>query len=432
MRRTVLADRVTVATRARVGQTVMVDLRSVPATDSRGRIAHVVGIRFAAMYDLVVSESPGYLAAQTLISAAYQNIFLEDIGGWIYLAGLSGADLIRDNYFRNWMLDPVTAPVSSAVLPGSAAGNRTVDVSLSYSLIRNDRRGSAAWDGAIPLAALQAKTGALRFTAGNTVPGGALPANTTLTGFSEAPGLGTINVFLDLVYLPVVVVPNAWQVENYTVSELSGSLRHADRMHEYATLIHRVGDDASQPHVQPLVSGYGGITVSNNGDVLASALSAWEFFQRDLYMIGSQDQLAYLGTRGYTTDSNSQHTKTEPFPSPGSNWALADDQAQNQEWMMFVPQTKHGRAMASGQIGFNITQRAAELPFERFLHRTIACHEPYHAGAVIGSTGCPQGAVVMGLQPNGVVGRAAPDEPIVAVPDDVSADWYSLGRNGYK
>lgn len=378
-RRTLLVQRFS-ATEAANTKQINVDFSSIPQRDSKGRFAHLCGVRIRGTYRFTLADASTSAVNGRDMLAIYSQIFLRDISGWIYAGGIDGRD-IRDDMFARTAGYVTPEPTAIAVNAGAGTYDRTLD--LEWAFTRNDKRGPHNFDGLIPLAALAKKSDALTFQIAGSVPGMTY-TDVAFTGF-QSPGL---TVMADVLYLPSLVAPRPWQIETYEQTETSGALRHSDRMHEYAVIRHKAGDNGGE-----LLDDYGMFTVIAEGDVLINGLSDDELVVRDEYVMRQDQLLAWAAIESGTDQL--------PYGGAGSDARM----------FFIVPPARTGQAMASGHVGWSVTSRTRTST--RFLHRTQSCHSPNRLADLALASGCPGDFAPMSVTPQGTPAAPSADETVV-------------------
>lgn len=391
-----LADRVD-ATRYTANNVVTAELGAVPAKDSAGRIAHVVGIYLDATFrftlaDASTSAVPGYD-----MLAIWRTMFLRDASGWLYFAGsIDGRDIWDDRFVRN--IGQAVSTYTSAgarvtQLPADIAANAGAgavdrDISMYIQLSRFDRDLGPTVEGSIPLAAIQAVTDGFQFTVGT--PLGGTYTDVAFTGFQK------LNIWLDLVYVDALVVDQPWQLECYTIESTSGSVRHADRTHEFLVHRQKPEDTGGQD-----LDNFGSSTLMVNGDTIYSSLSMTELTAGRGTMI-SNDQIGAVPTDNYS--------------APSSDPSIA----------FLLPYSHRRGDEAAGQVSFDYASRATAT-FERFLHRTRACIDLARATAIVNAAGCAKvEAQGYGLDHAGCTCAPQPNRPIA-----LTAPTVPMGQSLY-
>jgi hypothetical protein len=390
-----VVDRIPAATRAVNGQEVQVDMQTQDCVDAMGRHAHVIGFMLQGVYNITTGAAND-ACDEREVKALFRDIRLKDASGWEYMSGLDGRSIRDDQFLRTYMLDE-EGETDEGIATNLGAGQHGISVSCVMHLIRNTRPGEVQdYQGAIPLRALQKIKGALSFRPGSTVldTGGAELAATTFDGFT-----GTITATLALAWLPKEILPRQWNIDNYEFDELSGSLRHAERITEYAAVRH-MGDDSGGE----TISDYDGISVQVNGIKIADNLSLAEHCRRDAWIIRGFHPVANGGGGAGGLGASSSGS----FPLYAS--AALAIQPSVAKALLLVPQERYPEQMASGRIGFRFSSRTRTRT--RVLHRTIACQDAGRAAKVFGSNGCarPQ---VLGLTSGGEVVKARGDRTLV-------------------
>lgn len=373
MRRLVLADRVEASRRA-IGHEVQVALRGIPSRDPQGRHAHVLSITLEGTYRVTVGDSTNDAISGLSMLAVWSDVTLTDLAGWRYFAGVDGRTLWEDVFFRHYR--------SVHALPGGLAADAgaddyDIDVSLTVPLTRVDHIGPTL-EGAIPLASLQARgPEALTFKVGT--PAGGAYTNVTNGGFQS------MAVWVDVVYLPAVVIDAPWQVESYALELESGTVRHSDRLHEYLAIRYREEDAGGL-----LLDGTDGITVQAGNATVVPALSTSEMTARTGGIVRA-DMLSESG-----------------------DLPLIDSNGVAQAWLV-LPRSRSRKAMAAGPVSYQFSSR--DRSATRWAHRTVACHSGDRARRILAAAGLPAECECVALDDHN---RPAPikgneHQPIAAV-----------------
>lgn len=398
--------------RCRPTNEVVVRYDGLPAIDSLGRHAHVRGIYLAArgVFNLAAGNVP--VSAYNL-RALWRAIFLQDSTGWQYLAALSdGRDILDDNFFRhgwarvhNPLLQsgvqdlPTPTITQDAGIPQDAGAGQPVvgfssDVSLYFPLVTLGRGGNPI-AGLIPLATLQrAASGGIRFRVGASSD---LPGNdgtVTFTGLTRLNGDPGMDVWLDIVYLPAILVPEAWQLDQYTQPEQNLVLHNPDRKTNLAVIRYKP-EDAPALAGQALVSAMDGITLQLAGYTVMGGLTTSDFFTRQTLFAGSERDGAW------TRDNAAQDLPLFNAQGPTAGVLLP---------------FSFPRAAPAGDVVVQYAQRTPT--FTRYLHRTTACHTKARVERIIRDCKCdPCACAVMGVDDRGNVGGAKPTStsPMVVV-----------------
>lgn len=330
----VLADRVDTATRANLGQTVQAKLNSIPLRDAKGRFAHVLGFKLIGEATITASGTAGADYPGENLAGIYQDFFLEDVSGWQYFAGISGL-VIRDDVFFRAYREP--QPVADDIPDAAATADYPFELYIPFT--RRDSHGPML-EGAIPLSALTCRgEQAFRFNIAS-----ALPDDPNIGDYTLDALTGTLEVWVEVAYLPVVYASRPWQVESYTLSDTSGALRHCDRCHEYIAVRKLPGDDSGDL----ALSGYAGVTVQADGDVVFAGFSQAELDARTRYFALSDPD-------------------AEPADLP--LFDAADPTIANA--IIILAQARKFAGMACGTVTFNLSARGGDAN-TRFAHRTVA------------------------------------------------------------
>lgn len=371
--RKVIADRIPVASRAQIGQTVNVKMDGVPSRDASGRIAHVVGFDLRGTHHVSVPSGSSLTLVERSYAAAARiaNIFLEDATGHMPLAGLpDGRALINDVYARHYRvpMGPGVVPEPVGVDAGTLDDPSGTEFAIYFPFTPLDQ---ATLRGAIPLSALKARgEGAFRFDI------------QSLTGAAVDNGMsGTLTVRLHLVYLSSLYADSGWQLEHYTQDDTSGALRHSDRRHEYIAL-RRYPNPFAIPD-SFAEDGYQGITVQTGSDVVVAAHSSDEMLARaDSLRMSALD--ARPGEQAAWFDPN------------GNLGGPLFYQPDPDAFVPLIGRARTRRAMAAGPVTYNYAARSASNT--GYLHRTVLCQSERRISEITRAQfgcGCSQGEVSM-------------------------------------
>lgn len=407
----VLADRVS-ESRATIGNTVQVRLDAVPTRDSRGRWAHVRGVYFEAV-GTYTSEAMAAAVSAYDLRAWLDALVMEDVTSHQYWPTITGRTILDDQYFREYVLrqlpylhfgvqgdlpnitDDLGVPANSTMSPVTT----DVDISVYAPLVatRVDGGGNPL-EGLIPLASLQRQgVDALRFRIRQSIPG--VTAVTFDAISRPSPTLGGdivagMNVWLDLVYLPAIVLDAPWCLDEYTLPDQSGTLRHASEKTEYAWLRYFPEDDPDgQAAGQTAVQGLEGYTVQVDGMAIVNGLQSAEMTARMLRFVQSDRDSAI------TRDNAAQDL---PLIDGGP---LA---------MALLPM--RGReSCAAGPVTYEYAQ--SPNSFYRYVQRSVGCHSAERARALQSALACDPCQVV-GTDGRGQAtpGKLMSYEPVIIVP----------------
>ncbi len=383
MKQRFLVDRITIASRASAGDDVVVRLGggNVPLVNAAGQHAHVTDIivdgtrRFT-----LVDASTGAVSRRLMLRAGFENIFLEDVSGHQYMAGLHGGNIWDHHYARYGAVDPLMVSFVEPIAANAGAGDVDSRLFLHIQLAHQDKRGGGTipFQGAVPLALFKARENAFRFRVPTAIP--TAPTDVTLGAYQ-----GTfLKAWIEVVYLDKVWNAPPFNVESYTEDETSGSLRHGDRAHEFAALRFDEEDTAGQP-----IDDYTGANSATvGGATVLDGLSLDEWEDRDTQAILSDPCLATLQTTTNLFDNF-------PFLTGGVP-----------EILFIVPPQRHPDAWPAGRIGYNFTART-QHDTNRILHRTVLCHDVRREVMLAALTGCDPAQVrSIGIAANGMTEQA--------------------------
>lgn len=414
---TALVTKLDAATLSANGLVVQPDLRGLPSRVGN-KHAHVVGILIDGSFKVVIGDTTNAAVPLYAAMAAFGQIFLEDSSGHQYAAGIDGRDVQDDRWYRNRafsqgdpgsVIDGGAANATWVKANVGAASTITQPLSLYWQLSRMGYEGYGV-DGAIPLAALQKRgIGALRWTAG--IPQGTYTNVSFNTG--DAGFFGTVRVWFEIVYTDAYFADAQWQLENYTLAEVSGSLRHGDRVHEYAILRHRPEDTGGQA-----LTDYDGVTIQVNGQTTNSAMTLYEFETRE-HMLTRNTMHGTLFTL-YPGASTGQTNASASIDFSKFNYSLS-----------LVPYMDR-MSQPSGLIQFSFATRSTHT-LSRFLHRTIKCHTDQAITDVVraglGGCGTPIDKKTTSVVGVDSAGRAVPVHPRLPIAFALNTTQILLGGN---
>jgi len=336
---------------------VQVDLdESLPlAVDSEGRIAHVLALHLRGTLQInVTAATNDAMTGEEVVRTAFSSLFLRK-QSWDYLAGVDAADIMLDAWLRTKHVVGQAAAgdysgFPAGIYPAGIPTNNGVAslypiVDLEIQCSRKGMKGPAALEGSILLSSLIARSDALTFSVPAAVVSAAGGTNLTTSGFSS-----DVECWADIVWLDpgVAFLSRDWQLESYTTTNRSGTLRHKDRSHEYAVVAHYPEDNGGR-----YVDDYSGITAQCD-DILFSSLTL--------------DQWQVLADLELTRVANYQ----DSVPSYANG--------QNRRVLPIVTPTPGGSAgYASGPATYQFASRTRTET--RFLHRTVACQDAKRAGS---------------------------------------------------
>lgn len=333
----VLVDQV-VAARCTNGQQVIANLTggTMKERDGEGRIAHVLGIRVKGTYTFTTTDITNDAITGYAMAGLLNAFFLTDESGHNYLAGdCDGRNLRDDIFFRHWRNDlSYDLPAGLSKDVGAKQANN-IDIEVYIPFTRIDHFGPQI-EGCIPFGSLIRNSGAFKFTVATALPSGAA-TNVTLTGFSSG-----LEIWLDVVYLPGLVISEPWQLSTYTVTSQGGPLQWPDRAHEYCALRYTPEDTDGQN-----CDTLGNLIVNFNGAITVPALTAAQVLTRDGSCVAS--------------DLDARITDL-PLVAP-----TGEEQAQ-----MLIPRQRLRDQYGSGPVNFQYASQGSQT-LERFLHRTVQC-----------------------------------------------------------
>jgi hypothetical protein len=365
--RFVIADKVD-SSRCAPGQEVQARLDGVDLTDGKGRHAHIRGIFIEGLANLTVADGTSGAVSNFSLRGLFNAFFMTSATGHSWFNSLDGRTIDDDIWFRHWrrLANPalqigsqsdveypkVTGASRFALAANVGAGDYEVDASLYIPL--TDLYARKPLQGLIPLSLLRKRgANALRFKTGPSIPGN--PADVTFTGWTTADGFEGLKIWLDLVYLPALVVDAEWSLHNYTKNELSGVLDYSGQAIEYAVVRYFPEDTSAGSAFsgQQLALAHDGVTLSiaNTNDV--AGYSTDEMIKRGM--------LFYMRGNGALTEMNS--ATDLPYLDETGNGLEATT-------MILQPYSTREGAPA-GDYSYKYASRDAS--FTRYTQRVVKC-----------------------------------------------------------
>jgi hypothetical protein len=365
-----LLDRVTID-RATAGQQILVRMDGIPATDSRGRIAHVRGLYIRAEADITLAAANDIVTAYRLRSI-FPSTFLRDFTGWTYWSDLDARTFLDDQFFRygshvQWpalqqgiqAVSLIGAPIPSSTVSGDAgiglnlgAGDIVRDVSVYMPLVNP---GKNPLQGLIPLATLQrVSNNALTIRVGTQFQGA--PTGVTFNNLQVQDTIDGVtrqgcDIWADIVWLSGLVTDAPWQLDEYTLTELSGVLLNPERITQYAAIRHFPEDAAAQAG-QLQVELYDGISLTVGGFNLMPGMRIDDVVER-----------GYLNTMARHAASQARSNAAQSLPMGDATGQLA---------LSLLPYRNRQQA-AAGPIVFEYQTRGAQT-FTRYVTYTVGAH----------------------------------------------------------
>lgn len=411
-----LLDRVTID-RARPGQQILARMDGIPATDSRGRIAHVRGLYVHAEASIDVTANVNDPITAYQARSIFPSTFLRDFTGWNYYSDLNARTFLDDQYFR-WGSHVQYPPLQAGIQAPVAAGTQndpsliTADAGLGANVGQGVTQIDASFympfvgpgrhplRGLIPLASLQrVSNNALTIRVGTDFTGPTAgsdflgPQVTDPIDGVVRPGL---DIWADIVWLSGLVVDAPWMLDEYTLTEMTGVLLNPERVSEYAWIRYFPEDDQVNPTAgQQLVQGIDGITVTPAGFTTKSG-------QR-------------IDDAGYDMmlDDMSRHMASMSRQNAGQSLPL-NGQQTGMNALSLLP-FRHRKAAAAGPISYRYETRTPAT-FTRYVHKTIACHSGDRGAAIQRRLNCGPCAIV-GTDASGRPCRGIDSfEPVIATP----------------
>lgn len=387
---------------------------TTPARDSQGRIGHIRGLWFRGYVNLVVDGATNDAVTAYQLRSLWQAMTLESVAGWQYLSDVDGRTLLDDVYFRhggNIGWGQLQAGVQALPLPqitingglpaNVGAGTYPIEFSVYFPLTTLGA-GRSQFKGMIPLAAIQRwKNGGLRWRMGSVIagnPAGVQVGDTDaqIPGFLQPthPDQAGVELWVDIAYLPTVVVDSYWQVDYYPLAEFNAILANPDRRTEYAVLRHRPEDGNEEvPNGQALAALYEQMTLQ---------VSGFDIFAGENNLFIRDRGLAFMMRQKDSALNRLNAAQELPLVDAATGDPLA---------LIWLPYATR-EASAAGDIAYRINTHPGiqEVPW---LHRTDACHNGMRAAKTVRATRCGpcvSRSPVVGEDNDGTI---KPNEPMV-------------------
>lgn len=400
-RRMLLVDRVPLA-RATPGNQITVDLSSIPARDSLGRVGHIRGLYIDAVGSFTLGATNVAKSSYQLRSL-FDQFLIQDTTGHMYAPNLEARTLIDDTFFRHWA-DQQWRYLSAGTQFGAGGAfgpTQTVDYGLAANIGASTvtRQLSVYFPfvtenpefdplaGLISVAALQGvgqSTGLIRFRLGSTVKGTA--TGITFNGVTNGDGQPGLDVWADVVYLPGVS-STPWILDSYTLPQLTGSLPHGEASTEHAW-IRFFPEDAANDQGQLLVANLDlfALTTAGFNELSANMVTRATFAKR-MDLTYASEPLGALARANAKQDLPIRAT-------PGNDATLLA--------MMILGYRQAGSGESSGPVIFGVGTNPNQQQ-TRYVQRVVNCVSGDWHGQIVEASQCnPCGAsVCRGLSPKG-------------------------------
>lgn len=405
-------------TRCQPGQEVQVRLDSVPITDTLGRFAHIRGLYFSAIAQLDVDTQAGPAVSAYQLRSLLNSFFLRDVSGHPYWDNLDGRVLLDDQWFRHWSL--LNNPYLHSGVQGGplfptidtdygVQGPPTEDptfVPVSIYAPLTVLGGRHPLEGLIPLAAIaRAGADALKFRVGTTIAGN--PASTTFVGLLQPsnPQTAGMEVWADVVYLPELVVDAPWTLQNYTLSDLKGSLNRPDAMTEYAW-VRYFPEDTFQG--TPPITGNGQSLTELYDTVTLNVAGLNILAGEPLARVKARQAFFYMNAiNGGLVENNA----TRDLPM-----FITDEEDTAAAALCLLPFLGRQPAAAAGPVLFEYGSRGGTTQ-TRYTHRYVGCHRSKEQAARIADAAMCDPCAVTGTNGKGAeVASVQTCEPMVMHP----------------
>jgi hypothetical protein len=393
-------------TRCQPGQEVQVRLHGIPITDTMGRFAHIRGLYFGAIAQLDIDPQTSPSVSAYQLRSLFQNIFLRDVTGHPYWDNLDARMLTDDVWFRHWSmvntpylhsgvqggpLFPAIDTDYGIVQPG-ADDPSFVDIGTYAPLTTIGGRNPL--EGLLPLASVaRAGADALRYRVAQSIAGA--PLNVNFVGLLQPSNSQTagMEVWADVVYLPELIVDAPWTLQNYTLSELKGSLNRPDAMTEYAW-IRYFPDDTFQ--ATPPLAGNGQTIVDLYDQVTVNVAGFNVMSGEPLARV--KERMAYFymqAINGGLAENNPTRDLPLFVQDAGDDFAAA---------LCLLPYLGRQPAAAAGPVLYEYGSRGGATQ-TRYAHRYVGCHRTKEQAAQMADAAMCDPCAVTGT--NGKGGESA-------------------------
>lgn len=410
----VFIDRVD-QSRAKRGQTVLVDVTQPSYRNSKGQYGHVRGFYLGAKARFTVTGAGQNQAVSAYnLRGLFNNFNIQGSDGVQLMSAIDGRTILDDTYFRNYALlqwpnlhsgiqDTGGFPqiTQDGGIPANlGVGSGEVDVSLYIPFVRpydiNPMRNL------VNLALFQKRsTEAVRFKIAENFVGnvaGAPYADIQFDGLTSlSDGSEGLDVWADIVWLDGIVVDAPQALEEFTDAQRSGTMRRPERKIEYLAIRHFPEDSFGGAFLgQAIVQGYAGISLTVAGMGVIQGFTLSDTVRRGL-LFAMTDRDGSLATNNASMDLPLVANQDETKP-------LA---------LMLLPHRTRDSA-ASGNINYVYNQRDATQT--RYVMRSVGCHTRERAEKIAESLKCNP-CQVYGCDPKGqVTAEILSTEPVLIVP----------------
>jgi len=373
------------------GNSLNVHFGNVMPFDAEGRVAHIRALTFAFHANITTILNPAAYAARNL-RGLIQNITLRDVTGHHYVNGLTGFDLLDDNFlYDNFAQSSIpTMHIGSdatstnemfqsisrdfGVQPNEPAGTRTYPAGLRWMFTR--KLGNP-FEGLIPVVALTQPGSndiALTFRLGTGLPGA--PVGSTLVSYidSTMPGLANVglSVWAEVVYLERedMVIDAPWRVDTYQIAEQQSTALRPESLTEYFAVRQTIFDlgEGATNNISYLTADIDGTQIIND--------TREELANRTLLLASSLDGTFIRNRRA-----------SQDLPM------FADPTLDNFQPPILILPIVWGAsraAAAQGRINFRLTTTNAST---RFIHRTVGVRSDARRDAILKAANCGCGRI---------------------------------------
>jgi len=248
VRRRLIIDQVS-QSRGQPGNVVNVNMDSAQPflRDAMGRVAHIIGIRLVSAVKLTQTGTQTGDLTPNQLRGLWQNVRLQGRGGHVFTeAGCDGRTIIFDSFAREgrvlnqpWNQDvngdggAVTLyPVPSVDttpfgVKAADASPQWRDISLDINLI-----GKHGLAGIMPMAELMNNNGLLRFQLNKQIP--RVAQNWTVAQYAvQGEAQNAVRVEFDVLYLDSVMSSRRWILDDYTMTDITGTFKYPGFRHSY-------------------------------------------------------------------------------------------------------------------------------------------------------------------------------------------------------
>lgn len=360
------------------------DNGATPVRDSERRHAHIRGFMLRAFVEITVEGATNAAISAYQLRSLWESIFFENVAGWQFLSDVDGRTLIDDVYMRHGghvqhsylqagvqgLSTPVIT-VNNGLPENVGAGTYVLDCSVNFPTVTLGP-GRSKLKGLIPLASVQRwKNGGFKYRMGAQIAGA--PPGVEITAYFQPsnPDQQGVEFWVDLVYLPTVVMDSYWQVDSYPLSDFNSILQNSDRRTEYAAIRYFPEDDGT------------GEQYTGTGQALADDLDTFTVQIGGMNVLGGENK-EFMRSRGTDLLQNVRDSSWNR-DNAAQDLPLISGAGESLIVIILGYQTRENAA--AGDVAYRISEHP-DLQEVRWLHRTDACHDPVMAGKIVRATRC--------------------------------------------